>query len=237
MYSKLQPARLTETAERLRNRIVERFPGAALLRLAEDLLNICRLSPGVCRKLRKGNIFLRGASWILVGLILAVMTYIAVHLDWEGRLAKADSFISLLEASLGATVFIGAGILFLVTRDRELRRRRALEAVFQLRSLAHLVDMHQLTKDPENMLSGGERTPSSPDRTLTSFELGRYLDYSIELLSLISKIGALYGQEFTDPVALGAVDQVESLTTGLSRKIWQKIMILDRLRPDAPEAD
>jgi len=237
MYSKLQPGKLTETAERLRNRIAERFPKAALLRLAEDLLAICRVSPRVCRQLRKGNIFLRGACWILVGLILAVMTYIAVHLDWGGRFAKADSFISLLEASLGATVFIGAGILFLVTRDRELRRRRALGAVFQLRSLAHLVDMHQLTKDPESMLTGGERTPSSPERTLTSFELGRYLDYSIELLSLISKIGALYGQEFTDPVALGAVDQVESLTTGLSRKIWQKIMILDRLRPEAPEAD
>jgi hypothetical protein len=34
-------------------------------------------------------------------------------------------------------------------------------------------------------------------------------------------------QKFDDPVALVAVNEVEELTTGLSRKIWQKIMILN----------
>lgn len=33
-------------------------------------------------------------------------------------------------------------------------------------------------------------------------------------------------QELDDAVALAAVNEVESLTTGLSRKIWQKLMIL-----------
>ena len=49
------------------------------------------------------------------------------------------------------------------------------------------------------------------------------------MLSLIGKLAALYVQKFDDPVALGAVNEVEELTTGLSRKIWQKIMILDRI--------
>ena len=35
-------------------------------------------------------------------------------------------------------------------------------------------------------------------------------------------------QSFPDSQALAAVDQIESLTTELSQKIWQKIMILDR---------
>jgi len=47
------------------------------------------------------------------------------------------------------------------------------------------------------------------------------------MLSLIGKLGALYVQKFNDPVALAAVNDVEQLTTGLSRKIWQKIMILN----------
>ena len=47
---------------------------------------------------------------------------------------------------------------------------------------------------------------------------------------LIGKVAALYVQRFDDPVALSAVDQIEDLTTGLSRKIWQKIMIIDRDR-------
>jgi hypothetical protein len=36
-------------------------------------------------------------------------------------------------------------------------------------------------------------------------------------------------QEFNDEVALASVNEIESLTTGLSQKIWQKIMILDTI--------
>ena len=39
-------------------------------------------------------------------------------------------------------------------------------------------------------------------------------------------MAALYIQDFDDEVALAAVNEVEDLTTGLSRKIWQKLMIL-----------
>ena len=64
---------------------------------------------------------------------------------------------------------------------------------------------------------------------MTPFELSRYLDYCTELLSLTGKVASLYVQDFQDPVALDAVNDIENLTTGLSRKIWQKIMILDAL--------
>ena len=40
------------------------------------------------------------------------------------------------------------------------------------------------------------------------------------------KVSALYAERFDDPVVLQAVEEVEALTTGLSRKIWQKIVIL-----------
>jgi hypothetical protein len=113
------------------------------------------------------------------------------------------------------------------------KRRRALAVLHELRSLAHIVDMHQLTKDPDRADGRGADTASSPKRPLTRFELTRYLDYCSEMLSLISKIGALYVQGSYDPVVLAAVDQVEDLASGLSRKIWQKIMILERLAEPA----
>ena len=47
------------------------------------------------------------------------------------------------------------------------------------------------------------------------------------MLSLTSKIAALYAERFDDSVVLQAVDEVETITTNLSAKIWQKIMILD----------
>ena len=42
---------------------------------------------------------------------------------------------------------------------------------------------------------------------------------------MTSKVAYLYVQKFDDPVSVNAVNDLESLTTGLSSKIWQKIML------------
>ncbi len=47
------------------------------------------------------------------------------------------------------------------------------------------------------------------------------------MLSLIGKLAALYAQSIPDSVVMQAVNDIETLTNGLSRSIWQKIMILD----------
>jgi hypothetical protein len=113
--------------------------------------------------------------------------------------------------------------------EGRIKRKRALDLIAQLRSLAHVIDMHQLNKDPDRVGPSYEFTPSSPKPALTPAQLTRYLDYCSEMLSIIGKIGALCVQDFDDPVTLAAVDQLEDLCSGLSRKIWQKIMILDRV--------
>jgi len=59
-------------------------------------------------------------------------------------------------------------------------------------------------------------------------ELGRYLDFCSDMLSLIGKVSALMVQHFNDDVVLSAVNEIETLTTGLSRKMWQKITLLER---------
>ena len=68
----------------------------------------------------------------------------------------------------------------------------------------------------------------SPVRRLTAFEMSRYLDYCTEMLSLIGKIAALYCEGFEDDQSLEAVTDLEQMTIGLQRKIWQKIAILER---------
>ena len=54
------------------------------------------------------------------------------------------------------------------------------------------------------------------------------------MLSLSSKLAALHVQYVNDPVVLDAVNDIETLAASLSNKIWQKIMILDRLAPSQP---
>jgi len=42
----------------------------------------------------------------------------------------------------------------------------------------------------------------------------------------VSKTAALCADESTDAVVLDTVSEIESLTLGMSRKIWQKISLL-----------
>ena len=53
--------------------------------------------------------------------------------------------------------------------------------------------------------------------------------YSTELLAILSKVAAIYVQRFNDSETVRAAGDIEDLTVGLSRNIWQKIMILDRV--------
>ena len=171
-----------------------------------------------------------GGIAVILAVVIGALFTVRVKLGFS-------SFAELLqglEAGINEIVFVGIAIFFLLTLEVRLKRSRALKAIHVLRSIAHIIDMHQLTKDPERLSAPRGDTASSPKRALQPFELVRYLDYCSELLAIISKVGALYVQRFADPVTLSAVNDVEDLTAGLSRKIWQKIMILDRiLTPDA----
>jgi hypothetical protein len=120
-----------------------------------------------------------------------------------------------------------------LTLEKRIKRSRALKDLHELRSLAHVVDMHQLTKDPDRVLVQRRSTASSPQHALSAYDLGRYLDYCSELLAVVGKLAALYVQNFDDSVVLSSVDEIESLTNGLSRKVWQKVMILYEIHPEA----
>lgn len=225
----LDSERVVETLERLSRRIQERFPEAHLIEVSQNLVGLARRSARESAAMRRPNWSLR----LLVTALFAALP-LAVFLVPRGDIASGINsladLVQTLEAGLGSIVFLSAAIFFVVTLETRLKRTRALGIMHQLRSIAHIVDMHQLTKDPEAILRKGSETASSPERTLTKFELGRYLDYCGEMLSLIGKVASLHVEGFADPTVLRAVNEIENLTTGLSRKIWQKIMILERTR-------
>jgi len=223
----LDGTHIVETLRRLEHRIGERFPDSGLSRVCADLLAAAMESMTRLALLRRPNVPLRVGSWALIGAIAFMVVEALVHLPLAPRWEEFATFLQTSQA-IQNVVFLGLAVLFLANVETRIRRRRTLAAIHELRSIAHIVDMHQLTKDPDQVVADGSATPSSPERTMTRFELSRYLDYCAELLALTSKVAALYVQDFQDPVVLEAVNDVETLTTGLSSKIWQKIMILDR---------
>jgi fumarate reductase subunit D len=224
---RLKPDKVVETVVRLRQRIEERFPDSGLYGLCRQLEQIARASEERARAVSQPIAWLRASIGLLlvvlvVGIAVAVRT---TPLSMPTGELDLVGLVGLAESAINDLVFVGIVIAFLWTLETRIKRHRALTAIHDLRAIAHIIDMHQLVKDPAH--TPGQDTASSPKRQLTSHELRRYLDYCSEMLALTGKIGALYVQDFDDGVVLAAVDEVEGLTTGLSRKIWQKIMVLD----------
>jgi hypothetical protein len=228
MYRNLNPTHIVQTVDRLRDRIQERFPESSLSKVAAELRRIGDESVARGDWIARPLIPMRIGIGFLVALIAAVLILALANLHLSMRLQSIGEFVQAVESGVNDLVFIAIAIFFLVTIEVRIKRRRALKALHELRALAHIIDMHQLTKDPHIILNPDSATRSSPKRTMSSFELSRYLDYCSEMLSLTGKIAALYVQRFDDPVVLSAVDEIEDLTTGLSRKIWQKIMIINQ---------
>ncbi|MEO5510265.1 MAG: hypothetical protein ABIV28_04845 [Longimicrobiales bacterium] len=232
----LQPARVLETIERLHARINERFPSSGLGRVSGDLYRVAEESGAVWNRLRRPYWPLRVLALTGVALVMAVATSLVVLITS----LKAPHVIGLpdtlqtIESGINDVVLLSLAIFFLATMEGRYKRHVALRNLHRLRSIVHIVDMHQLTKDPEWLFTPDATTPSSPQRKFTRFELTRYLDYCSELLSLSSKIAALHMQYMNDPVVLDAVNDIETLAASLSNSVWQKIMILDTTLADEP---
>lgn len=234
MFRSLDAVRIAETADRLGKRIRERFPGSGLSGVADELRTEVDSAADTARWLAKPQWGVRAVSWgsiaLMLGVLVATVTFLRNGVELFSSVAD---FLQGLDSAVNELVLFGAASYFLLGWETRRKRRRALRALHALRSLAHIIDMHQLTKDPERLLNPGQSTPSSPTRNFSAFELSRYLDYCSEMLSVISKAAALYVQEFDDPVTLEAVNDVEQLTGSLSQKLWLKIDILERVAPAA----
>jgi hypothetical protein len=230
MYRNLDADKTLATVAQLERRIGERFPGAGLHRVCGELRALATESKARTEWIAEPNVVLRGAVALVLAVLVATLGYSLSLLEFSLSAITATELVQALDAVMNEIVLIGAAVFFLISSERRVKRARALGALHELRSIAHVIDMHQLTKDPGRLRGDGPSTPSSPHRAMSAFELTRYLDYCSEMLSLIGKLAALYAQGLNDDVVVGAVNEVETLTTSLARKIWQKIVILERLQ-------
>ena len=231
-FRQLDPEKIIDTVRAVRGRIEDRFPGSGLGKVVGELLLVAEETVQRTQWIQRPHLPLRAAAAILSFGIILLLVMLLINIR-QFQFNDFTNSVQALDASISSVVFIGAAILFLLNWENRIKRSRSLKAIHELRALAHIVDMHQLTKDPESALRSTTSDASST-RSLTPFELTRYLDYCSDTMALISKIAALYVQNFQDPILLDAVDDVEDLTAGFSRKIWQKITILEGL--DTPGA-
>lgn len=235
----LDAERISRTIQQLSSRIHERFPDSGLARVCHDLYAISLTAERDVAAVSRPNWLLRGGVILFVALTLAALALSVGSLDVALGAPGVTilDLIQVFESVTNEIILIGAAVLFLVSIESRVKRNRVIQDINRLRSIAHVIDIHQLTKDPTVIIAGATATASSPAREMSVFELSRYLDYCSEMLSLAGKVGFLYAQSFPDPQAVAAVNELENLTTGLSRKIWQKIMLLEDIASGVQHTD
>jgi hypothetical protein len=220
------------TIERLHARIHDRFPDSGLSKVCAELCDTAKTTAARVNELARPYYGLRLLAIAAILLGIAAQIFAAEIIDWRRLFTHADptALTQALDAAVNLLILAFGAIWFVLTLEQRLKRRRVLRELYAFRALAHVIDMHQLTKDPTVLLSGdGHATPSSPQRRMSEFELSRYLDYCSEMLALIAKLAALYTGQIQDETVISAVNELEDLTSNLGRKIWQKIMILSQL--------
>lgn len=228
MYLSLDPAKIVETCRLMESQIAQRFPSSGLRRVAGEILTVTQEAAQLSDWLAKPRWPLRVAAGVAILAMIGVLVGALISVRATPAFTSVAELLQGAEAAINEIVFLGIAGVFLFTMENRLKRRRALKAIHVLRSLAHIIDLHQIPKDPSRASAPVSAPEDGEMRPLTSSELILYLDHCTDLLSIISKVAALYVQRFDDSVTLAAVNEVESLTNGLARKIWQKIMILDR---------
>lgn len=226
-YRLLDAQKVITTIDTLHLRIEDRFPGRGILDVAKTLCRVARIVASESVQLNKPHWGLRAVVGFVMALGTLMFLYVGTLVNFSNFSTEATAFVQLLEQVINTVVLVGLGLAFLISMETRLKRRRALKDLHELRSVVHVIDMHQLTKDPSVFLADRTTTTNSPDETLTRFEMVRYLDYCAEMLALSAKLAALYAQNMDDSVVVNAVNDVEMLASTLSGKIWQKIAILE----------
>jgi hypothetical protein len=225
-FRKLDESKIVDTLTALRDRIQNQFPDSGLGRVADELIE-------VTGEVTECAEYLSATNWpirIFAGLVIAGMVlvlYLAgprVELP-EG--AHKFSDVQSIAAVFNIAAVSGVAVLFLLRLETNLKRRRAHGVLHELRSLAHVIDMHQLAKDPAGRRLPEPEITESPKGAMSPASLGRYLDYCTDLLSLTGKLSALLVQRFKDDVVLSEVNEIEALASALSGRIWQKIQLLE----------
>jgi hypothetical protein len=233
-YRSLDPEKLVVAARRLADKVNASFPNSGLAALSGEVACLTRETVVRLTFIERPNWPLRIAVGVLVLLAVAGPLLFSLMLRFSETVGSLGDFLEATDAGLQMLLLLGGSIAFLVTLEGRIRRNRALAAIAEFRSMAHLVDMHQINKDPG---LDHRPPPGGVDRRTvrSDAQLALYLDHAGDLLALIGKLAAYCGQHLRDRVVLDAVNEIESLTTGLSANLWQKILMANASAAHGPE--
>lgn len=216
MQTKLRAEDIQEMLEKQKVQLYKDFPTSTLNNTCESMLTISREINRTIKEVNKRNYIVTGLLCILSVLIFSSITYTWKKLNITFTEINVSDFVQMFDASFSFLILLGSGALFLISYQSKARKKKLTRAISKLTGLAHVIEAHQLSKDPHSH-------PFQDDEQLI-----KYLGHCSDLLALTSKIGFLYVQAFDDPETQAVESGLENLISGISRKVWQKIMIIQK---------
>jgi hypothetical protein len=229
-YRRLDPDKIISTIDSLEQRIATNLGERGLTRICRELGKVARDAKRRVLRLQRPNWWLRVVPVAMTAL-LAYLTWLMTH-NLDALLTGIDKDVALsliddlkrFKRSIAIPVALTVPLplvigtfVFMWTLESRWKRHRALRYLHELRSIIHVIDMHQLTKDPHHIGDGSDPDHVSGDKLL------RYLDYCAELLSMSGKVAALYAESSHDPLVIETVNDLGQITSNLGNKIWQKL--------------
>lgn len=166
-YRTLDSKLIIETAERLEKRVAERFPDAGLRGVAIELVSLSRDLATAAKALEAPIWWLRGVviaafaagalMFLFVGTILPLGRISGTH--------DAVQSVQGIESLINMIILAVLGFLALIRAEERIKRKQVFRKLHGLRSLIHVIDMHQLTKDPAALSTDFKPTSHSPARS------------------------------------------------------------------------
>ena len=161
LHEPLEAPAVRQTVEELYGRIEARFPKRGLLGVCGDLILLVEEVQSSAGQGQRQIRWVRWASRVVMAFVV-VVTVLALLLAlhdafFDERVRDSIDVLGLAETAISDLVYAAIAIFFLWSFPERLQRSRLLSLLHQLRSTAHVIDMHQLTKDPEQPALGEPR--------------------------------------------------------------------------------
>ena len=229
MYRRLNPHKILSTIRLVRGRVQKLFPQSGLGEVSSEVLAAAEDVLEEGRKLRRPLWKLRCLIAASTLLLIAIPILVGMSLKFDTAFDSLADFMQATDAGFNVLILLTGGIIFLISTENRVKRNRTLRSLNQLRSLAHVIDMHQLSKDP-GMLRIADLEPRGdrirPPCIRSDEHLWYYLSFCCDLLAVLGKLAAWYAEFQTDRAVLQTVNGIENLCSDTARKVWQKMSFL-----------
>jgi hypothetical protein len=214
-FRSLESNKIIHTITELHDRICQRFPRSDLAAVCEELMVVAKETEAKAQAVNAPNYPLRAIILVLIAAAGTLIYFVVRAIQLRPAEVELFGLFQGLEAGTNLIIFISVAIFFLFSVESRMARTRALSDLNELRSIIHVIDMHQFSKDPSELLS------ADSTEGMTRTDLTRYLGYCSIMLSLGAKLAALYAQKLPDEVVIDAASDLQNVAGGLSLKIWQ----------------